>query len=294
MLNLKMIEKDSKEHKWASYQKYVIQCNDGSSSAKEIYFNNNFKLSPLVHLDNIKLTGKNNELVYYLIHTGGGYLTGEKVATNIVLEQGAKATFTTVSPSNVYRCKDGQFIYSEEYIQVEKDAYLTYICDDIIAFEQARYQQKNVFKLSSGSHMIYADMAGPGWSKDDTNFSFDWIKLRLELYLDEKLFCIDNLRFNPKELRLNELGNLEDFLYMASVVVYDERITPEIILELRKYLKETIKVPVEFGVSKLNASAFVVRSLHKMEEQGNQFVLIVTNWIRQNLWKMATLDFKKY
>lgn len=289
-----MIEKDHKEHNWASYQKYVLQSKDGVTSPKEIYFNNNFKLSPLVHLDNIKLNGKNNELIYYLIHTGGGYLSGEELASNIILEEGAKATFTTVSPSNIYMCKDNEFIYSEEFIKVEKDAYLTYICDDIIAFEFSRYQQNNTFKISKGAHLIYSDMCGPGWSKDDYNFSFDWIKLRSEFYLDDKPYCIDNLRFNPKELQLQELGNLENYLYMASLFVYDEKINEDIILKLRKYLKENIKMSVEFGVSKLNSTALIVRSLHKMEEEGNQFVIKCTNWIRKHLWNMEELNFKKY
>ncbi len=285
--------KDPNKH-FISFQQLVLKNVDGRTSPKEIYFNNNFKLSPQVHLDNISLDGKDNELVYYLIHTGGGYVTGETVGTNFILEKNAKAILTTVSPSNIYMCKDGQYITSEEYVQVDEGAYLTYICDDIIAYEFSKYQQFNTFKLNKHSHFIYSDMIGPGWSKGGTRYSFDWVKLRSEFYVDDEIYCIDNLRFEPKELDLHALGNLDEYLYMPSIFLYDEKITEQTILELRKYLKETIKLDLEFGISKLNNNAFVVRALVKMEEEGNKFVITCTNWIRKNIWNMAEINFKKY
>ena len=65
------------------------------------------------------------------------------------------------------------------------------------------------------------------------------------------------------------------------------------ILELRQYIKQTIKFDHKIGISKLDGNAFVIRALTKMEEDGNALVVICVNWIRKHLWNMVEINFKK-
>ena len=290
-----MIDKKNSEHKWVSFMELVLKCVDKVTVTDTIYYSTYFKISPQMYMDNIQTKGPGNELAYYIYHIGAAYLSGDEYAQNIVIKKDAKAIVTTVSPNTIYKCKDGEFVYQEEYTQVDENAYLTYVTDDIIAFKSARYQQKNIFKLSSKAHLIYSDMIGPGWSQADSKtFEFDWIKFRCEFYVDDELIKLDNLRIEPKELEINDLGYMDGFLYMPSVFVFDERIDDKLILDLRQYLKKTIKFEHKVGISKLDKNALVIRALTKMEEDGNLLVIICVNWIRHHLWKMAEINFKKY
>ncbi|MBR4486492.1 hypothetical protein IKS57_03955 [bacterium] len=91
------------------------------------------------------------------------------------------------------------------------------------------------------------------------------------------MFKLDNLRIEPKELEINNLGYMDEFLYMPSVFVFDERIDDKLILDLRKYLKKTIKFEHRVGISKLDKNALVIRALTKMEEDGNFLVVTCVN-----------------
>ena len=289
-----MINRKDPQHNWVSFMELILKCKDGITVTDKINYNTYFKISPQMHMDYIQTKGPGNELVYYIYHTGAAYLSGEEYGQNIIIQKDAKAIVTTVSPNSIYECKDDEFAYQEEYTQVDENAYLTYITDDIIAYEGARYKQKNTFKLSSKAHLIYSDMIGPGWSEKDKDYTFEWIKFKSEFYVDDKLFNLDNLRVEPKELEINALGYMDEFLYMPSIFVFDERVNEKLILELRQYIKQTIKFDHKIGISKLDGNAFVIRALTKMEEDGNALVVICVNWIRKHLWNMVEINFKKY
>ena len=47
---------------------------------------------------------------------------------------------------------------------LKEGSYLEYIPDPLIAYQNARYKQKNVIHMEKGATLLYSDIITPGWS----------------------------------------------------------------------------------------------------------------------------------
>ena len=75
------------------------------------------------------------------------------------------------------------------------------MCRSIIAYENAKFYQYNRFDLDQTSAMFYTDILTPGYSSEDKNFSYKYMHLVNEIYIDDELVTYDNLMLNPEKIQ---------------------------------------------------------------------------------------------
>ncbi|MDY0394980.1 urease accessory protein UreD [Virgibacillus halophilus] len=173
----------------------------GKTVTDHVYFQGAFKVQrPIYH-------NRSNQPCYYLLNPGGGYLDGDTYRMRLTVGEGAKVTLTTQSATKVYRTPT-KYAYQEAETWIKKGGHLEYLPDPLIAYRDASYYQKNVFRMEKGSSLLYTDILTPGWSPDGEKFSYESLRLKNEIYLDDELIVFDHIHLNPggeanKRIRLH-------------------------------------------------------------------------------------------
>ena len=176
---------------WTGELRLDVENRKGKTVAKNVYFQGALKvMRPIYHDDS-------GQVCYYILNPGGGYLDGDRYQMKIALENKARLTLTTQSATKVYRTPHTP-AYQETEIYLKKGSYLEYIPDPLIAYQHARYKQKNVIHMEKGATFLYSDIITPGWSPDGERFSYDQLQLINEIYMDHELVAYDHIKLSPE------------------------------------------------------------------------------------------------
>ena len=154
----------------------------------------------------------------------------------IALEKEARLTLTTQSATKVYRTPHTH-AYQETEIHLKKGSFLEYIPDPLIAYQQARYKQKNVIHMEKGATFLYSDIITPGWSPDGKRFSYEQIQLINEIYMDQELVAYDHIKLSPANRHMENIGHMEGFSHLGSMLVVGEQTTPELLDRLHHVIQ---------------------------------------------------------
>ncbi|HEY4554609.1 MAG TPA: urease accessory protein UreD [Bacillaceae bacterium] len=238
---------------WTGVLSLDLEDRKGKTVARNVFFQGAFKvMRPVYHDD----TG---QVCYYLLNPGGGYLDGDRYKMKITADEGAKATLTTQSATKVYKTpKDCAF--QETEITLKKNSYLEFLPDPLIAYENARYQQKNIVFMETGAAFLYTDILTPGWSPSGAKFTYDTIQLINEIYLDGELAVFDHIKLVPAKQNISGLGIMEDFTHLGSMIVIGEK-TSNILLDQLYELIRANGSNIKFGLSRLAVPGFSIRIL---------------------------------
>lgn len=237
--------------KWTGVLELDIEDRQGKSVAKDIYFQGAFKLQrPIYH-------NKSMTPCYYILNPGGGYLDGDNYRMRISLSEKAKLTLTTQSATKVYKTPQTQ-AYQETEIYLGKDSYLEYLPDPLIAYQDARYYQKNIVRMEKGAAFLYSDILTPGWSPGGEFFSYDMLRLTNEIYLEEELVAFDHIKLSPNKQDMDGLGFMEGYTHLGSFVVVGEQTTTALLDQIYETMNEETG-DFKAGISKLAVPGFTIR-----------------------------------
>lgn len=239
--------------KWTGVLKLDMENRQGRSVAKNVYFQGAFKvMRPIYHQ-------KNTYPCYYLLNPGGGYLDGDKYQMNITLEERAQLTLTTQSSTKIYKTPKQQ-AYQESTFHLKKDSYLEYLPDALIAYKDSRYFQENNIYMEKGATLIYSDILTPGWSPEGDHFSYDMVRLKTKIYMEEELILYDHIKLQPDFQNMAGLGYMEGYTHLGSLIVIGEKTNDDLLDRLYEAIEEE-DGDFEFGLSKLTVKGFTVRLL---------------------------------
>ncbi|MDY0409850.1 urease accessory protein UreD [Virgibacillus soli] len=171
---------------WTGVLRMDVEDRGKKTVARNVYFQGALKVMRPVYLDD------SGQACYYILNPGGGYLDGDRYQIQISLREQAKLTLTTQSATKVYKTLKTH-AYQESEFHLKSGSFLEYLPDPLIAYQHARYRQKNVFRMEKGATLIYADIITPGWSPDSKLFSYQLLRLINEIYLDDELILLTTL-----------------------------------------------------------------------------------------------------
>lgn len=238
---------------WTGELRLDVENRRGKTVAKSVYFQGALKvMRPIYH-------NNSGEVCYYILNPGGGYLDGDRYRINITVEEQARLTLTTQSATKVYRTPD-TYAYQETEIILKKGSILEYIPDPLIAYQHARYKQKSLIHMEKGATFFYSDIITPGWSPDGERFSYDWIQLINEIYMDHELVTYDHIRLSPSLQNIESIGVMEGFSHLGSMIVIGEKTTPELLERLFEVIQPKTN-DYRVGLSQLAVKGFTVRIL---------------------------------
>lgn len=256
-----------------------VEDRNGKTVAKNVYFQGALKvMRPIYHDDS-------GQVCYYILNPGGGYLDGDRYYIRIGLEEQARLTLTTQSATKVYKTLNDH-AYQETEIHLKKGSYLEYIPDPLIAYKHARYKQKNVIHMERGSTFLYSDIMTPGWSPEGEKFSYDMVQLLNEIYIDDELIVYDHIKLNPASQHMNDLGFMEGYSHLGSMIVIGEQTTNELIDRLYELIYKD-QSEYKIGISRLQVPGFTVRMLSNSTQEIERIFadihrVVSTEWFDRN------------
>lgn len=272
---------------WTGTLELDVEDRQGKSVPGDIFFQGAFKLQrPVYH-------GNSGIPCYYILNPGGGYLDGDKYRMSVRLREKAKLTLTTLAATKIYKTPQHQ-AYQETEIVLEKDSYLEYLPDPVIAYKNARYFQRNIIHIEKGATLLYSEIITPGWSPEGNPFSYENIRLKNEIYLDGELAVFDHIKLQPKAQNINGLGFMEDYTHLGSFIVIGEKTTDFLIDRLYEVVQKEVNNDIKVGISRLSISGFTVRIMANMT-QDIERVISACHHIISEEWYGRTPGFlRKY
>ena len=235
---------------------------------------------------------ESGQVCYYILNPGGGYLDGDRYHLQISLEKQARLTLTTQSATKVYKTPH-TLAYQETEIFLKAGTYLEYIPDPLIAYQHARYKQKNIIHMEKGATFLYSDIITPGWSPNGERFSYNWIQLINEIYLDDELVAYDHIKLNPAAQNMAALGFMEGFSHLGSMMVVGEQTSPDF-LDRLYYVLNSGTHTYDVGISLLPVKGFTIRVLANSTQTIERLFTICHHMISEEWFKISPSFLRKY
>ena len=236
---------------WTGELRLSVEEKNGKTIPKNVYFQGAFKVMRPIYHD------ESGQVCYYLLNPGGGYLDGDRYQMKISLEKQAKLTLTTQSATKIYKTPN-KHAYQESEFNLKEGSYLEYIPDPLIGYQDARYKQKNVIHMERGCTLLYSDIITPGWSPEGEKFSYDTLQLINEIYMEDELVVFDHIKLNPAEQNMDQLGLMEGYSHLGSMIVVNEKTNPHLLDRIYEAVSNQTK-EYKIGLSQLPIPGFTVR-----------------------------------
>ena len=194
----------------------------------------------------------------YLLNPSGGVMQNDRLLTEIVVEEKARAVITTPSANKYYRMENGGAVVWND-CTVGRGAVLEYLPGHNIPFASSQTLQVNHFHLAEDSVLMATDMTTPGRVARDESFLYDYFHSKTSIYVDGKLELFDHVKMEPKRDAFAAMGVLEGYTTNAAVYVYSPRLSPAIEAQMQAFLKRQPEVCA--GITMPSPRLAVVRFL---------------------------------
>ncbi|MBC1573257.1 urease accessory protein UreD [Listeria booriae] len=259
---------------------------DGKSVPANTYFQGALKVMRPQYLDD------SGQVVYFILNPGGGYVGGDVYKIDVSLADNAELLLTTQSATKVYETPNNE-VRQETKITLGKNSLLEFISDPVIAYEKARYVQQQVVHMDKTASLFYSEMITPGWAREQDGFRYEQLLLKNQVYMDGKLAVIDAFRLTPADGVLHDIGMLESFSHVGSLLVVTPSIDETFVHDFQEVLKQEFE-DLRFGISLLNVHGFSARILANSTQELEQFIDFCHRYVRQHCFEKSPLLLRKY
>lgn len=277
------------------YIQVATDKNNPNEMAHTVYFTNFFRSSKPLYLDESDLTLP----CFQIITMGGGYISGEVYRSDFVIEDNARCIITSQASAKTYKAVDGKSAQQHTNITIGKNSVLEYISDNIIVYENGKYEQYNVFHMDSSATFIYTECFGPGWSPHGATLSYEKMYLNTKIYYDNRLVLFDNLKFQPSLNDESAFGIMSGYDYCGTMIVIDQHVSEEDVIVVRDRIKalaesdDEFKFDFEFGVSYMDVPGLGIRVLAQKYYEVEKINAVAHAYFREKLFNKKPLKLRK-
>ncbi|KAL0407587.1 UNVERIFIED_CONTAM: Urease accessory protein D [Sesamum latifolium] len=138
--------------------KLVVERVEGRSTLTRCFSKYPFKFI----VPNKAGSSKADAVWIYTITYGGGILSGDSMACDVTVGDGATAVLTTQSSTKVYKSEGSKCSQQKMEASIGKDALLVVIPDPVTCFSTAKYSQIQNFKVVPESSLLLVDWITSG------------------------------------------------------------------------------------------------------------------------------------
>lgn len=271
---------------WTGILELNVEKRQERTVAKNLYFQGAFKVQrPIYH-------NRSNHPCFYLLNPGGGYLDGDTYRIQVTLDAEAELTLTTQSATKVYKTPN-KHAYQETELFLKKDSYLEYLPDPLIAYKDARYLQKNTVHMEKGATLLYTDILTPGWSPEGKKFSYDTLRLKNEIYMDDELIAFDHIKLSPAVQLIDGLGFMEGYTHLGSFIVVGEKTDDDLLDQLFETIHQETG-DFKAGLSKLAVPGFTIRIMANSTQLIERIITACHHVISMEWYQSKPSFLRKY
>lgn len=271
---------------WTGILELDVENRKGRTVAKNVYFRGAFKvMRPIYH-------NRANYPCYYLLNPGGGYLDGDTYRMKVTVQDGASLTLTTQSGTKVYKTPNTH-AYQEMEIHLGKDSYLEYLPDALIAYKDAKYLQNTTIRMEKGAKLLFSDILTPGWSPDGSHFSYDTLRLKNEIYVEDELVAFDHIKLDPESQHMKGLGFMEGYTHLGSFIIIGDQTNEALLDRIYDVIGEE-KEDFKAGLSNLSVPGFTIRVLSNSTQAIERIFMRCHEVIREEWFQSKPSFLRKY
>ena len=214
---------------------------NGRMLFEESYVRGAFKLG--------KPLWRNGIPLYYLLHVGGGYISGDTYTQEIELLDHTSLYLTTQAATKVYKGVVPAVVSTK--IKVGEHSHLSLLQDPLILYEHATFHQTTEVELADTSTFYYSEIITPGWSPQKELFTYKELYNQFSIRRGGKLFYLDRLFWQNGQQTLLQLGT---YTHYGSYICIEQ--LPASFFD---QLNELTDEQCEIGYSKLDKEGFVLK-----------------------------------
>ncbi|MBU0438513.1 urease accessory protein [Staphylococcus succinus] len=273
---------------WTGQLDLSVFNNGKKSVARDIFFEKALKVMRPVYLNG------SNIPTFYIVNVGGGYLDGDRYKMNFNIDSNAKVILTSQGATKIYKTLND---HVEQYqtFNIKDNGYAEYVGDPIIAFENAKFYQHNTFNLSQNAALFYTDILTPGYSKEDKTFSYTYMHLLNEVYVDDTLVVFDNMLLDPTKNNVNDIGYMENYTHLGSCYFIHPQVNQKFIDSVYDQIKHfQQEYDCRFGITQLPTHGFTIRILSNKTQVIEKILTTLQSYVLKQIFD-RDLDFlRKY
>lgn len=213
-----------------------------------------------------------------MLNSGGGIGGGDRLLTTIDIGAGASAVLATASATKAYRTV-GDPAQQKTIVTLNAGATLEYLPDHLIPHPGAVVHQSLCIGLAPRSRAIVYDAIAAGRIGRGERWAFRELTSELTIRRDLHPVYINRSRITPATQPLSQIGWMEEFNYLATIVVVSEAgpVWAPILSQIDAMLNTG--PGIRAGVSEIAAGGWVARFMTRSASD-----LILT---KQNIWAIA-------
>ncbi|MGO3048844.1 urease accessory protein [Staphylococcus casei] len=273
---------------WTGQLDLSVFNNGKKSVARDIFFEKALKVMRPVYLNG------SNIPTFYIVNVGGGYLDGDRYKMNFNIDSNAKVILTSQGATKIYKTLND---HVEQYqtFNIKDNGYAEYVGDPIIAFENAKFYQHNTFNLSQNAALFYTDILTPGYSKTDKTFSYTYMHLLNEVYVDDTLVVFDNMLLDPTKNNVNDIGYMENYTHLGSCYFIHPQVNQKFIDSVYDQIKHFQQAyDCRLGITQLPTHGFTIRILSNKTQVIEKILTTLQSYVLKQIFD-RDLDFlRKY
>ncbi|KAL0292574.1 UNVERIFIED_CONTAM: Urease accessory protein D [Sesamum calycinum] len=196
----------------------------------------------------------------YTITYGGGIVSGDSVACDVTVGDGATAVLTTQSSTKVYKSVGSKCSQQKMEASIGKDALLVVIPDPVTCFSTAKYSQIQNFIVVPESSLLLVDWITSGRHERGEKWAFSHFKSTNHILLqgNETLFLDTTSLEHGIHGSISE--RLQDYQVIAMIVLLGPKlklIQSQIQEDVKKLMSQQLRLPsISTGCSSESGSSY--------------------------------------
>ncbi len=232
-------------------------------------------------------------LCLMMLNPSGGLVGGDRLRTEVEIGAEAAATLITASASKVYRTI-GPPARQVCVLRLQSGATLEYLPDHTIPHPGSLLHQSLHLTMAPDSRAIIYDALAVGRVGRGERWLFNEIKSETVIMRGARAIYINRARITPRTQPLDQLGWMEGFNYLATLIILTDIIADW--TSLSAELDRAIAACPEVlgGVSEIAAGGCAVRFLASSADSLGKIAAALWGVARRHLFGLAPFSLRKY
>jgi len=164
----------------------------------------------------------------YATTLGGGLVAGDQIHLDLTANENTTTFLTTQSATKVYRSTNHQITRQSLHATLKQNALLINCPDPVICFEQANYEQHQIFHLHPEANLVVVDWQTSGRRARGERWAFSRYQSRNEIYIDNRQILNDATLLDQEDAPIDTPFRAGRFECLATIILTGPALTPHI------------------------------------------------------------------
>lgn len=262
-----------------------FKVDDGETYLANQYYNLPLQVLPPHYQDN------DGTAFVYLLNPSGGIMQGDRLLTEIDVEENAKVLVTTTASTKYYKSEDDIAVVSNK-ICLGDNSTVEYMPEHGVPFANSDVLVENTFFLKDSSTFMAFDAVSSGRKARGEHFEYKRYRSKTSIIVDDKLILYDSIDVFPKTQPVNAKGILEDYDIFGTVYLYQKGLAKNICSHVRDSI--SVAGDMTLGISAVNDDLAVIKILGRSIIDYKESMYTIWDCCRKYMLNKTAVRIRKH